>query len=287
MKQVSSIVIDKDYLQGASEQSIRALRAKYKLVMPAALFYELITTDIIARRRCFAKLIPEENPVELVDHIGVLLRAEASTGSPSGPPSDHVYQMRYQFNRRLLAEDYVLPHEAREAISDMAQSVREDLNQLIELSEQTPSLFADLLSGSTEERKTALERARNTIANTSEVAEFYKQLSAPEAAAHMPAVLTDPGRWAHVRWLQVLMLFSTDLFVRYQGRLRSTLSPRVMETLEHDVHDAQMLVLGVLEGGLATKDRKLRTWFKLLNPSGHLEPPQTPHELIVPPQGSG
>ncbi len=64
------------------------------------------------------------------------------------------------------------------------------------------------------------------------------------------------------------MLFALDLFVRYRGGLRAQLTPRVRERLEHDVHDAQILALGVLEGAIATRELKLLKWWSILSPAG-------------------
>lgn len=64
------------------------------------------------------------------------------------------------------------------------------------------------------------------------------------------------------------MLFALNLYVRHQGRLKEQLTPKGWVRLEHDVHDAQILALGVLEGALATSELKLQRWFSLLRPSG-------------------
>lgn len=56
------------------------------------------------------------------------------------------------------------------------------------------------------------------------------------------------------------------------------MTPRQLLTLEHDLHDMQILILGVAENALATHERKLRTWFRLLAPNGLLLPEDTPAE---------
>lgn len=264
------VVLDKNFLQGAPGAAVMALATSHRLVMPSALFYELLTTSAEARRRCFAKLPQSENPVVLVDHIGILLRHESATGTPSGKPSGHRIQFRFRFNERLLAEDYELPDEARAVLEEQRADVESDVRQLIELAEMTPSLFPGLLAGTTAEQNAARRRAEAAIGQLEQIHRFYSALQPVLPELRYPIVSDRFKKWAFLRWLQVLMLFALDLFVRYRGKLRDGLTPNVLERLEHDVHDAQILAMGALEGAIATREKKLVQWWPLLCPGGRV-----------------
>lgn len=264
------IVLDKNFLQGAPASAVMDLARDYRLVMPSALFYELLTTSVETRRRCFAKLPQTENPVVLVDHIGVLLSHESATGKPSGKPSGHRIDFRFRFNARLLAEDYELPEEARSALEEQRKDVEGDVRQLISLAEMTPSLFPGLLVGTTEQQHAARRRAEAAIGQLEQIHKFYSVLQPVLPELRYPVVSDKFKKWAFLRWLQVLMLFALDLFVRYRGKLREGLTPKVLLRLEHDVHDAQILALGVLEGAIATREKKLVQWWPLLCPGGRV-----------------
>lgn len=244
------------------------LAASHKLIMPGALFYELMTTSLEARRKCFAKLPPTENPVILVDHIGVLLAYEASKNRPAGQPSGHRIGIRFRFNQLLISDDYVLPAEAQLAVDEQTIDVAQDVQRLIALAETIPKLFPDLLSGSSAERANSRRRAEHAVSHLDEIHHFYSALKASDGYPEHPCTFGKLGKWAHIRWLQVVMLFAIDLHVRYQGKLRGGLTPKVLEKLEHDVHDAQILALGALEGAIATSELKLFRWFSLLRPNG-------------------
>lgn len=234
----SSIVLDKNYLQGASQADVHALGAMYRLVMPGALFFELLTTDLQARQRCFAKLPQRENPVELVDNIGLLLAREMESASPAGPPSSHKLQIRFQFNTRLQNAEYALPSQAQDAIDEMTADLDTEIERLIDLSDQTPSLFPNILEGSAEARRLDHKDIQRVIADPDKMLGFYSVLKSPDLAKPYPSISSRPEQWALIRWLQVTMLFAVDLFVRYQGRLRASLTPAVRTRLEHDLHDA-------------------------------------------------
>jgi hypothetical protein len=266
------VVLDKNYLQGGSRNDVELLAKTHRLVMPGALFYELMTTSPEARCRCFSKLPDTENPVELVDHIGVLLRQEIPTGEPCGKPSLHGLKVRFRFNELLLQQDYRLPGWAQDTVDHQTINVEADVDQLINLSEQTADLFPGMLEGSTVLQRAARIQVEATIANVAEVHEFFGRLQSPDPASPYPDITGSPEHWAHIRWLQVHMLFATDLYARYGGNIRTKITQNVRTRIEHDVHDAQILTLAVLEGAFATKEKKLRRWWSLLHPSGEIFP---------------
>lgn len=263
-----AIILDKSYLEGASRTAIQKLMRRRTLVMCGALFYELLDTSARQRTRCFSKLPAIENPLLLVENFGELMRHEIQTRLPSGRPSEYALAMRFRFNPVLMTETYQLPSDAREAMQDELQDLNSEALRLVDLSESSPSIFPNLLKGSDEMRAQAVADAQASVADPESLLAFYRELSSPDTSQPFPPV-TGP-EWAHFRWLQVQMLFSVDLYVRYHGRLRANLTKNVLEKLEHDVHDAQALAFGILEGALATREQKLARWFKLLRPDGEL-----------------
>jgi hypothetical protein len=76
--------------------------------------------------------------------------------------------------------------------------------------------------------------------------------------------------WALYRWLQVQLLFAVDVFARYQGVNLDIANPIIYEKMEHDVLDAQVLMLACLEGAFATREKKLKRWWSLLCPESPL-----------------
>lgn len=267
---MKSVVLDKSYLEGVSGKEVLALRERRRLLMSGALFYELLDTSTEQRRKCFGKLPQVVNPVILVDHVGDLLRRELRDQRPCGKPSKCAIDITFRFNSALLTDSYELPEEARQVMQEEVESLDGERTRLIDLSETASSLFSSLLEGNDAQRAQAREGALRTIADVEWVTGFYAQLASPDPNAPFPDPSIVGPEWAHLRWLQVQLLFTLDLYVRYQGQLRETLTEGVYLGLEHDLHDAQGLALGVLEGAFATREKKLAKWFALLRPDGEL-----------------
>lgn len=265
-----AVVLDKCFLQGSKKADIQELATSRRLVVSEALFYELLTSSEPGRSRCFSKLPRTDNPVDLVSHIGTLMRIEIDTQLPAGKPSSHREELRFRLNPALLAPDYQLPKQAQEAVEEQTAQLKSDVQLFIERAAVVNSFFPDLLIGSHARRDGARAEAEEAIAAPGGLSELYAALEPPPGERPLPSASVVNESWALYRWLQVQLLFAVDLYVRYQGRIPQRFGRRTYEKLEHDVLDAQVLMLGCLEGAIATRERKLKRWWRLLRPDGEL-----------------
>lgn len=268
----TNIVVDKSYLQGVSTARIRELSSTSRLLVSDALFYELLTTELEARKRCFSKFPPENNPVDLVSHIGPLMRIEIDSRMRAGKPSDHRENLNFnfKFNSALVDDGYVFPPEATAVIDEHTAELRNDVGSYIERVSLVPTFFPNLLKGTTEERKAAVTAAEEAIAAPNALLRFYSNLEPPPGESSLPSAEMIDETWALYRWLQVQFLFSVDVFARYQGAHPDITNPKIYEKMEHDVLDAQVLMLACLEGAFATREKKLKRWWSLLCPKAPL-----------------
>lgn len=271
---MTCVILDKSYLDGASKAEFDEIAKTSRFVVSAALFHELLTTTPESRVRCFSKLPQTDNPVVLVERVGNMAGLEMETCLPAGLPSENPVELYgpFRLNPKLLDPDFTLPPESAEAVEEKRLDVEKSIDAFIELSETVPHLFPDLTTGSAEQREDALRRAEEWIANPNNVANFLSTLTSPDPNRPFPDTKQSPEKWASVALLQVRLLFVTDLYRRYQGKLADIMTPGIRLRLEHDVHDAEILALGILEGALATKEHKLRRWFRLLRSDGLLFP---------------
>lgn len=261
------IIIDKCFLRGASGARVRQLASESRLLMSDALFYELMTTEEPVRSQCFRKLPPGPNPVDLVSHVGTMLRYELDHHQKSGRPSEHRENRGFifEFNEGLIAGDYDLPGCAQEIVKEHTDELRSDVESYLDRAKVITSFFPDLKA-----TPDSRDEAESTIAQPGSLRMFYQTLESPPGERPLPplSILTD--EWAIYRFFQVQMMFAVDLYVRYNGVVPDTFSTSVYEKLEHDVLDAQLMILGILQGAFATKENKLKRWWSLLCPDGQL-----------------
>lgn len=268
------MLLDKSFLQGSPATVIRELAETHTLLMPDVLFYELISCDEPARSRCFAKFPPGENPVVLLQHLGALLKKEMKTHQPCGLPSDNVEKIRYQFNADLTSSGYELPEEAAALVTEEAEKLKQEVVQYLGRAAVVKKLFTEHGTAKGGDRDSLRNEAEAATAGVDQMRTFYKSVSSSSPLGEFnppPAELVGPD-WACFRLLQVQWLFGIDVWFRYGNNFPVDPTGRAYERLEHDVLDANYLVLGALQGSLATDENKLRRWFRLLRPDGHLYP---------------
>lgn len=264
------VVLDKSFVQGISRTKMHALASTHRLLISEALLYELLSNPADCRC-CFLKFPSSDNPVDLVMHVGGYLRKEVDTRRPAPKPSERIKNFRFQFNSRLLNANYELPLDAAQEIARQHDVLISDVQTMKELALTMFQFFPNAFVGNDFQCKAARADAERLITQKSgSLLNFYGQLRAPKNERRFPPARYLSEEWALYRSLQVLFLFSLDLYARYGNTLRAPLSQKTEEKIEHDVLDAQYLLIGVLEGSFATDELKLRRWFSLLRPDGHL-----------------
>lgn len=266
-----TILLDKDFLQGSKAFDICRLAKSHQLLMSDVLFYELISSTEPGRSRCFAKLPKTMNPVMLVEHVGGSLKYEMRLHRACGKPSEHPIDIRFSFNAGLASPGYQLPASAAETVREQTEALRTDVASFLDRVRSISTLIPNLLAGNDAERKSSRDSAEIFIATeTDEILKFYGGLEAPAGTLRFPPAEIITKDWALFRWQQVQLLFALDAYCRFGGRVPEVLRGKPYFKIEHDVLDAQNLILGTLEGAFATREKKLQRWFSLLCPEGRL-----------------
>jgi hypothetical protein len=265
----TAVVLDKSYLQGTPRGRMHELAASHRLLMSEALLYELLSKPA-DYKTCFCKFPAVDNPVDIVLHVGGYLKKEIDGRRPAPKPSSRTHGVRFRFNPRLLDADYVLPDEAAIEIERQRQELLADVQTAKQRALGMPDFFPDLFIANNRVVGAARAEAEALIAQPGSLLDFYAQLRVRKGMRRFPPrkLLTD--KWAIYRWLQVQFLFALDLYARFGTTLSEPMSAEKEEEIEHDVLDAQYMLIGVLEGAFATEERKLQRWFRLLQPDGLL-----------------
>ena len=242
----------------------------HRLLMSDALFYEILS-DPKRRALCFSKFPRIRNPVELIGHPGQMLRRELESHRPNGKPSSYIEDIPFEFNAALLREDYQFPADAMATLLEYAKELQSDIASYQDAIKLTPTFFPKLLNGSDAVRAVAkAEAERAVVEDVQGLLGFYRLLTPPKGEPPLPPAELVTPEWALFRWIQVKMLFALDVYCRYSGTFPNVPMGKVLEKFEHDVLDTQYLLLGLMEGSFATREKKLQKWWRLLSPNGTL-----------------
>lgn len=256
------VVLDKCFLQAASWQAVCGLADHHDLIVTSSLFHEILTGDPDARRRVFAKLPRRDNPVRLLDNLSSLLAHEDQTHTPARNILEHTIDIAFRFNPSLKEPGYELPQDTIDAIAENEELTSRLVDSYIERTNTVVDMFHRVTTDSDSERLIALAEIEEEISQSESVLIFYRSIGDP---ALPPAELLTTD-WATFRFYQTSLLFSLHTIHRHRGPIPATLSTREFERLEHDVHDHIALCSGIMAGGLATNEIKLKKWCALLSP---------------------
>lgn len=247
--------------------------------MPDVLFFELMSNEE-NRHKCFRKLPDGENPLVLLPGVGDLMKMEVRNNRPCGVPSRQAEMMRFQFNKKLADGTLELTAEQKQHVDDERADLRKQVDGLIERVEAVATMFPDLLKGRDADRKAYKESIEETIGTDRQsLMRFYGSLEIPllDGKAFPTAERLTP-KWAIYRWLQVSLLMGVDLLYRYKMTLKDVMTEKLATERENDILDSHYVIIGALEGALATGDRNVRRLWRLIRAAGELIPDSLPSE---------
>lgn len=255
------IVLDKSYLYGVSSRKMADLCSSYQVLMPEALFYELLTADPENRAKCFANLPDIDNPLVLVKNVGFIFRAEVEKKVPFADIKDVSVNIRYFFNRNLTNPDNNFSNEQKQSISKW----RTDINSRIEDFKQKAAVVSgwfpkvkDFKAGSNPQ---PIKEAKLMVCRDSNVVrKIYDQIRHDS----FPATETVDERWALFREIQVYVLAALDYVCMYGDNNAEAVSSKI----ENEYLDLEYCITALLVGALASRDNGMIKRFKSIKPDG-------------------
>lgn len=275
------IIIDKSYVQGASSLS-EIQRSCSLLLFPDAFFFEVASTNPSARQSCLSKLreLRGNGGVYVVSNVGELFRKEIHDLVCAGQPSENLVR-GLDLNAFFSAQFDDLTKARQDALALTEIEFDQDVDGLIERANTLDGKIQGTSNGSTEQRKRAYGLARQEVAQDRDfIVKFFVEVlcggaHAPPGARFLMQIAQTGAfgpEWALYRWTQVTLLYALELLERHGQLVPEKLTAKQREKLQHDVIDMQYVVLGVLQGALASKDKRMRAMFKLLRPDGAVLP---------------
>lgn len=261
------IILDKSYLDAASPTQINSLCDNHVVLMSETLFYELTTTNERSMKNCFNKFPDRNNPVALIPNIGDLLSYEASKQKACTPLYERRIRVIFEFNNRVSTGTFEWTPDQIQARDERRTIVEKDTKKFFELAMMSISFFPFLNGVPFKKFPQAVQKAQIEVAsNEDKIKQIYSQLPQDQAP---PKNIITPD-WAYFRWLQVRLIYSLDLLLKYQGMLPAQTSPKFWRRIEHDMLDAEYIILGALVGGLACNEKKMIETYKIVCPDGLL-----------------
>ena len=274
------IIVDKSYVQAAG--SLSEIQRNWSLLFPDAFFFEVASTNPSARQSCLSKLreLRGNGGVYVVSNVGELFRKEIHDLVCAGQPSENLVQ-GLDLDAFFGAQFDDLTKARRDALALTEIEFDQEVDALIEKANTLHGHIQGTSNRSTEQRKKAYGLARQEVAQDRDfIVKFFAEVLcggayAPPGARFLMQIAQTGAfgpEWALYRWTQVTLLYALELLEKHGQLAPEKLTTTQREKFQHDVIDMQYVVLGVLQGALASKDKRMRAMFKLLRPDGAVLP---------------
>jgi hypothetical protein len=270
---VTSVVLDKSFLDGAPTQAVRQLCDDYDVLISDELFYELLATRPESLKGCFAKLPERTNPVGLIPNVGSLLSYEIERDEACTPVARHRLPGTFQFNPKLRNGTYVFEDLIAQDLEAWKARTAEDTRSFIERWSVVHQFFPELNGIEWKTFPSAIRLARKEIAtNRDLVRAIYRSLLTEMSPKDAPRPERISPEWAIFRWVQCQILCALRLFEKYQGKVPDPQGRQFLENAEHSMLDCYHVIHGALVGAIATYDGEIREDLLLVQPTCTLIP---------------
>ena len=257
------LAIDKSFAHASKPADLSSLADSYMLVVPDAFYHEIFTSA--GTRRTTLLGFPDFRRI----HLAKYLKRERRSGLPACSVKRSELPI-LSFNPDLLSPDWELSSDDQPVVNEYASHVVDPSIAFWEL-----VIKLGVAGFSNEEHVAARTSPEGlldvcaTIREISRVRRFAAEIEFPHADK------LDPS-WFHFRMFQAWMLQGLILIHRYAA---PEATPN-RERIEHDLHDLEYLVLGLITENLATAETSAKLgkasmgWrFKFLCPDGRLVSP--------------
>lgn len=257
------IVIDKSYLHQFSPEDAKVIDGRYLVLMTETLLYEL-AKDEEERARLFGNIEKLSANFSVVEHYHVYIEFEKRHIKKSPPPSHFLKRRDYgkmNLMRSGVFDNLELIVSERWSLIDATAEVTIGLARI--LRDKYPKAFG----GNDKEKRAELQSLKERVVDDTEFIRSYilgmnLQKSGQDAAALERFSLKVKKGWVHFLVTQVTLLVAIDIASRH--RLIEPIHQTVRESIRHDILDSQLLIAGCLVGRIATRDKRIRSWWKLL-----------------------
>ena len=257
------IVLDKSYLFGAGQRKLSDLCSSNEVLMPEALFYELLTTSPENRAKCFANLPAVDNPLMLVKNVGYIMRAEIKNKVPFNNIKDASLNIRYMFNKGLVDPDHEFTLEQKDTISTWISDVNSRVEEFKQKASVVSGWFPMIKHFKAGQSLEPIEEAKSLVCKDhSVVKSIYEEIR------HKTFPETDviDERWALFREIQVHVIAAID----YVGKYGDNKSKIVSKKIENEYMDLEYCITALIVGALASYDKGLIQRFLNIYPEGKI-----------------
>lgn len=244
MLNLTSVVIDKSFLQGCNQSHLRKIIKCHRILVTAELASEIFAAENAILKKCFEDLLTFKDHIDLIDHLGTLFKVELENQTPCSPISTYFLtgELNQNFNFRL--DDEKINH-IKSFENDIEILGAQKFDKIVlEIKNMSPSL--------------KIEDIRDP--------EIIRKIYARLKTDKLPPAEKINEQWAIFRRLQVDLIATIEYLQSFKdGKFNIKNISKA-----HNQIDFRICVFASLTKGIATHDKLIKRYFNYMCPDGYL-----------------
>jgi len=261
-----NVIVDKSWLTKIGRNKLQTFSRNKILLLIDAFGYEIFSTDqsdIDKKEQAMSlwqKLYLVRSFVKLTWGIGYFFDFEINNQVPIDKISNHYFPVNFKPSENLLDGTAVFSYEEMMALfKHMHQYEVEGVNSYKQISAGVHNYIPELRNIKVGYNREDIMFIYNKVAQDYDFVKFVYNDFRPE---HFPPTKLLDQNWVIFRWLQTNLLYGIDYTRKYGVDNLEIDTPKFINTNI----DINYVILGVLGDSIATFDKDLKFFYKLLYP---------------------
>lgn len=260
------VIIDKSWLIDIKTKELIDFAKENELILIAPLGYELFTSvNRMYVKSVWNKLANVRKAVKLLEGVSYFLKYEVEKKERICNYSPHYL---YEFNPSIeLIEDNIILNKSQQEVIDKSKNYWE-IDGLISFKEICSGVYNYIPEMLNVGKNSTRESIQHILLKISDDEEFVKNVYDDIKPNEYPSAELINKNWAIFRWVQIILLYGVEYIRKYGVNNTSIISSK-FATANSNI-DREYLLIGSLFNSLATNDKDILYFFKLLCPDGIL-----------------
>ena len=257
-----NLIIDKNYLIGASKDKINKLLSEHTIFMSDTLFMEILTADNESHiKKCFCKFPQSENPITLLQNASSLLSFERKNHKPCGVIENYIWDIRYEFNPDLQNDRYnIIVKHVEQPIKEFKEKLSKKALGFSQKAFTVSGWFPELKDKAKITKKEKDAAIKKVAEDLNFIRKVYAKIqkgifeNENEQWPNPKAINKD---WALFRYFQFHLMGTLELFWRQTQDNKKIMNAYL---------DMDYCILGSIADGIVTRDNTMAYFFRMACP---------------------
>jgi hypothetical protein len=200
----------------------------------------------------------------MIVELEKLFHYELKNQRPFRELSKYALNENYNFNKTLRSGTFIFEGEVKRNIDEWKERTKKKTEDFIARCLSVHEFFPELNGIPWRDFPKEIDKAKHKVATNKA---FVRKICTNIFKIRSNSINKN---WFLFRLIQCNMLYALNYFCKWQGYLPKEVGGKFYEKMEHSMHDLGYVVMASLTGSIATGDKEIQEYFKMVCPDGEV-----------------